>query len=113
MDIGDMRAGRAFKVLLRLAMAAAGAALLAGCEEDLGVTSNARAFAPIPKETLASFAAKGTSQNAPVLIRAYKAASESFDGLPDSCRLVVRGDKDSEGGGRLRAPIVCKGWYPR
>ncbi|MGI3900677.1 MAG: L,D-transpeptidase family protein [Janthinobacterium lividum] len=71
-----MRAGRAFQVLLRVAMAAAGALILAGCEEDLGVTSNARAFAPIPTATLASFTAKGTTQNAPVLIRAFKKEAE-------------------------------------
>jgi murein L,D-transpeptidase YafK len=75
-DIGDMQARRALKVLVRTAMAAAGAALLAGCNEDIGVSSNARAFAPIPEATLASFTAKGTTKNAPVLIRAYKKEAE-------------------------------------
>ena len=75
-DIGDMQARRALKVLVRTAMAAAGAALLAGCNEDIGVSSNARAFAPIPEATLASFTAKGTTRNAPVLIRAYKKEAE-------------------------------------
>ena len=71
-----MQARRALKVLVRTAMAAAGAALLAGCNEDIGVSSNARAFAPIPEATLASFTAKGTTKNAPVLIRAYKKEAE-------------------------------------
>ncbi len=74
--IGDMRARRAFKVLIRLALAAAGAALLAGCNEDLGVSNSARAFAPIPETTLESFTAKGTTKNAPVLIRAFKKEAE-------------------------------------
>ena len=71
-----MQARRALKVLVRTAMAAAGAALLAGCNEDLGVSNNARAFAPIPEATLASFTAKGTTKNAPVLIRAFKKEAE-------------------------------------
>ncbi len=71
-----MRARRAIKVLVRAAMAVAGAALLAGCNEDLGVSNNARAFAPIPDATLASFTAKGTTKNAPVLIRAFKKEAE-------------------------------------
>ncbi len=71
-----MRATRAFKVLTRLALAAAGAALLAGCNEDLGVSNSARAFSPIPEATLQSFTAKGTTKNAPVLIRAYKKEAE-------------------------------------
>ncbi len=71
-----MRASRAFKVLNRLALAAAGAALLAGCNEDLGVSNSARAFSPIPEATLQSFTAKGTTKNAPVLIRAYKKEAE-------------------------------------
>ncbi len=74
--IGDMRARRAFKVLIRLALAAAGVALLAGCNEDLGVSNSARAFAPIPETTLESFTAKGTTKNAPVLIRAFKKEAE-------------------------------------
>ncbi len=71
-----MRSGRAFKILVRLALVAAGAALLAGCEEDLGVSNNARAFSPIPQATLQSMSAKGTTQNAPVLIRAFKKEAE-------------------------------------
>ena len=71
-----MRAGRALKILGRLAMAATGAALLAGCNEDLGVASNARAYSPIPEATLQSMAAKSTTKNAPVLIRAYKKEAE-------------------------------------
>ena len=71
-----MRARRAIKVLSRIALAVTGAALLAGCNEDLGVSGNARAFAPIPEATLASFTAKGTTKNAPVLIRAFKKEAE-------------------------------------
>jgi murein L,D-transpeptidase YafK len=74
--MGDMRSGRAFRILVRLAVAVAGAAFLAGCEEDLGVTSNARAFSPIPEATLQSMSTKGTTKNAPVLIRAYKKEAE-------------------------------------
>ena len=71
-----MRAGRAFKFLGRFALLAVGAALLAGCEEDLGVSSNARAYSPIPQATLESMSAKGTTKNAPVLIRAFKKEAE-------------------------------------
>ena len=42
-----------------------------------GVSSNARAFAPIPAaDAGAHAAAKGTTKNAPVLIRAYKKEAE-------------------------------------
>ena len=71
-----MRAGRAFRILGRLALLAAGAALLTGCDEDLGVSNNARAYSPIPEATLASMSAKGTTKNNPVLIRAYKKEAE-------------------------------------
>ena len=71
-----MRARRAIKVFSRVALAVTGAALLAGCNEDLGVSNNARAYAPIPEATLASFTAKGTTKNAPVLIRAFKKEAE-------------------------------------
>ncbi len=71
-----MRAGRAFKFLGRFALLAAGVALLAGCNEDLGVSNNARAYSPIPQATLESMSAKGTTKNASVLIRAYKKEAE-------------------------------------
>ena len=71
-----MRSGRALGILGRLALVAAGAALLAGCNEDLGVTGNARAYSPIPEATLQSMTAKSTTKNAPVLIRAYKKEAE-------------------------------------
>jgi len=59
------------------AFIAAAAGLLAGCDEPSGFTaSSSRAAAPIPPETLALMAAKGTSQSAPVLIRAYKKEAE-------------------------------------
>jgi len=75
-DFSDMRARRAFGVLWRLALVGAGTALLAGCNEDVGLNSNARAYAPIPEATLQSIAAKGSTKNAPVLIRAFKKEAE-------------------------------------
>lgn len=54
---------------------ASAAVLLAGCDET-GVGANSRAAAPIPPQTLALMQEKGTSQNAPVLIRTYKKESE-------------------------------------
>ena len=70
-----MRA-RAFRVLPRLAAIVVGAALLAGCDETIGTTSNYRAYSPIPEATLASIDAKGSTKNAPVLIRAFKKEAE-------------------------------------
>jgi murein L,D-transpeptidase YafK len=54
----------------------AGSGLLAGCQEPGTSTSASRATASIPPTTLALMSAKGTSKNAPVLIRAYKKESE-------------------------------------
>ena len=71
-----MRARRALRVLPRLAAIVVGAALLAGCDEDIGTTSNYRAYSPIPEATLASIDAKGSTKNAPVLIRAFKKEAE-------------------------------------
>ena len=71
-----MRARRAFRVLSRLAAIVVGAALLAGCDETIGTTSNYRAYSPIPEATLASIDAKGSTKNAPVLIRAFKKEAE-------------------------------------
>jgi murein L,D-transpeptidase YafK len=56
------------------ALAAGAAALLAGCE-DTG-SGSMRAYFPIPPETLALMHEKGTTQNAPVLIRTYKKEAE-------------------------------------
>ena len=71
-----MRARRAFRGLFRLAAMVIGAALLAGCDENIGTTSNYRAYSPIPEGTLASIDAKGSTKNAPVLIRAFKKEAE-------------------------------------
>jgi murein L,D-transpeptidase YafK len=59
----------------RVLAAGATALLLAGCN---GETTRfpARAYAPIPPDTLSLFASKNTNRNAPVLIRAYKQESE-------------------------------------
>ncbi len=51
------------------------AMLLAGCNAESG-RYPARAYAPIPPDTLSLFASKGTNRNAPVLVRAYKKESE-------------------------------------
>ena len=53
-----------------------GAGLLAGCDDTIGTTSNYRAYSPIPEATLASINAKGSTKNAPVLIRAFKKEAE-------------------------------------
>ena len=57
-------------------MVAFGAALLAGCDENLSNSTSYRAYAPIPDDTLALMNTKGTSKNAPVLIRAFKKEAE-------------------------------------
>src|SRR4051794_34161366 len=61
--------------LSRLIAAGAAALLLAGCNAESG-RYPARAYAPIPPDTLSLFASKNTNRNAPVLIRAYKKESE-------------------------------------
>ncbi len=68
-----------FKRLLRsasvLCLMGGLAALLSGCE-GTGSDSAYKAYAPIPKETLALMADKGTVKDAPMLIRAYKKEAE-------------------------------------
>ncbi len=71
-----MPARRAFRVFSRLALLVCGAALLAGCEDKLGDSSSYRAYAPLPEETLTLMEAKGTTKNAPLLIRSYKKEAE-------------------------------------
>ncbi len=71
-----MPAGRAFRVISRLALLACGAALLAGCDEGLSGANGYRAYAPIPDETLTLMKTKGTDRNAPMLIRAFKKEAE-------------------------------------
>ena len=55
-------------------MLACASLLLAGCEDRDG--HMARAYQPIPSNTLALMEQEGTSKNAPVLIRAYKKEAE-------------------------------------
>lgn len=57
-------------------LVSAGPLLLAGCQEPGAGSSEARARASLPVETLALMEAKGTSKSAPVLIRAYKKEAE-------------------------------------
>ncbi|WP_245257403.1 L,D-transpeptidase family protein [Methylocapsa acidiphila] len=60
-----------------LAFLGSAALSLAGCEDYPSLaTANPRAFAPIPPKTVALMAEKGTTKEAPVLIRAYKKESE-------------------------------------
>ena len=67
---------RSLKVLSALAVIG-GASLLAGCDgpTETGMTG-AKAFSPLSPETVALMKAKGTDQNAPMLIRAYKKEAE-------------------------------------
>jgi murein L,D-transpeptidase YafK len=58
------------------ALVAAAAAFLAGCEDSGLSAIGAHANDPIAPETVALMKDKGTSPNAPVLIRAYKKESE-------------------------------------
>ena len=63
----------------RLALASAAVTALVGCNAE---TSRypARAYAPIPSDTLSLMAQKGTNRNAPVLVRAYKKTRRSRSG---------------------------------
>ena len=61
--------------LLGAVLAVSAAALLSGCNPGDG-TLGARAYRPIPPETLALMQEKGTTKNAPMLIRAYKKEAE-------------------------------------
>ena len=57
----------------RVAVLALAAAVLAGCQET---RTGAKAYRPIPSDTLAVMEKNGTTKNAPVLIRAYKKEAE-------------------------------------
>lgn len=57
------------------ALIAAAAIFLSGCDEG-GFGTNSRANAPIAPETLALMKEKGTTKEAPILIRTYKKESE-------------------------------------
>ncbi|WP_131118907.1 L,D-transpeptidase family protein [Lichenihabitans psoromatis] len=70
-----MSVSHTIRRLVVLALALAGAALLAGCEET-GSSTSYRAFAPIPPATEQLMATKGTMKDAPMLIRAYKKEAE-------------------------------------
>ena len=59
----------------RLILSSAALLIVAGCEEQRGKYP-ARAYAPVPSATVAKMEAKGSSKNAPVLVRAYKQESE-------------------------------------
>ncbi len=70
-----MSVTRTIRLLASFAVAVSGAALLAGCEET-GTTSSYKAFSPIPVETEQLMTAKGTTKDAPLLIRAFKKEAE-------------------------------------
>ncbi len=57
----------------RIAAIALAAGLLAACQET---RTGAKAYRPIPSDTLALMEKNGTTKNAPVLIRAYKKEAE-------------------------------------
>jgi murein L,D-transpeptidase YafK len=67
--------GAGFSLVARLALVGAGAGFLAACQESPGLNGS-RAYQPIPAQTLALMAEKGTSKSAPVLIRTYKKEAE-------------------------------------
>jgi murein L,D-transpeptidase YafK len=62
------------RILSRMALAAAIAGIAAACDDQSGL--GGRALRPIPPETLALMEQKGTTKNAPILIRAYKKEAE-------------------------------------
>src|SRR5690349_18376827 len=59
----------------RVLIASAALVALAGCNSD-NSRYPARAYAPIPGDTLALFSKKNTDRSAPVVVRAYKRESE-------------------------------------
>jgi murein L,D-transpeptidase YafK len=65
----------AYRRLTVRAMLILATGILAGCAEVAG-TDAYRAYAPIPGDTLALMGEKGTSKDAPVLIRSYKQEAE-------------------------------------
>ena len=70
-----MVVARSLRSVVALGAVAAVSVVLAGCE-GTGSDSAYKAFAPIPKTTLALMADKGTSKDAATLIRAYKKEAE-------------------------------------
>src|SRR4051812_37110348 len=67
--------GASLSILARFAMLAAGAGLLAACQESPGL-SGPRAYQPIPAQTVALMAERGTTKHSPMLIRTYKKEAE-------------------------------------
>jgi murein L,D-transpeptidase YafK len=67
--------GASFSILARFALVGAGAGLLAACQESPGL-GGPRAYQPIPAQTLALMSEKGTSKEAPIVIRTYKKEAE-------------------------------------
>ncbi|WP_406855023.1 L,D-transpeptidase family protein [Alsobacter sp. KACC 23698] len=74
-QISKLRASFARAPLARLAVLGMAGAFLAGCNAESG-RYPARAYAPIPSDTLALMASQGATRSSPVLIRAYKKESE-------------------------------------
>src|SRR5438270_758225 len=67
--------GASLSILARFAIVAAGAGLLAACQESPGL-NGPRAYQPIPAQTVALMAEKGTTKQSPMLIRTYKKEAE-------------------------------------
>jgi murein L,D-transpeptidase YafK len=67
--------GASLGLLARLALVGASAGLLAACQDSPGL-NNARAYQPLAPQTLALMAEKGTTKQAPMLIRTYKKEAE-------------------------------------
>jgi murein L,D-transpeptidase YafK len=67
--------GASLAVLARFALVGAGTGLLAACQESPGL-NGPRAYQPIPQQTLGLMAEKGTTKQAPMLIRTYKKEAE-------------------------------------
>jgi murein L,D-transpeptidase YafK len=72
----DSKMRARFAGFLPLAALMAAGASLAGCSEDPGGGVSTRAYQPLSSEMLALMQEKSTTQNAPMLIRAYKKEAE-------------------------------------
>jgi murein L,D-transpeptidase YafK len=68
--------GVSLSVVARLAFVAGGAGLLSACQESPGLGGRDRAYQPIPAQTVALMAEKGTTKQSPMLIRTYKKEAE-------------------------------------
>jgi murein L,D-transpeptidase YafK len=68
--------GRVSGRLVMAALAVFGSGALAGCSDDLGGGVSTRAYQPLSSEMMSLMQEKGTTQNAPMLIRAYKKEAE-------------------------------------